>query len=208
MRVRDVHIDAQHLAEQFRQVLRPMVGIVARTAVTGADVQEAIGTKREIPAVVIGERLLDDRRPAGAAPSQIETRRRIRDDRASRSAETRHHSVARLIREVHEESPAVRIRGKGQTEQPAFAARRDLPRQIQKVIGQDHTVPHDPDVAVLLNDELDTAIDRILDERNRCGEPGGVHAGAQLRMHRRTSEKHSAQNQRERHRPSAPHAIS
>jgi hypothetical protein len=183
MRVRHVHVDAQHLAEQFRQILRAMVGIVARPAITHADVQKSVRTKREIPAVVIGERLLDDRRPAGSAPPQIETRSRIRDDGAGGSAETRHHGVARLIREVHEKPPAVGIRGKGETKQSAFAARRRLPRQIQEVIGQHDAVSHDPDVAVLLNDELDTAIDRILDERNRCGETGGVHAGAQLRLH-------------------------
>ena len=64
-------VDAQHLAEQLVRVLRAMVGIVAGSAVAEADVEKAVGPEREVAAVVVRERLLDE---ALRAPSAGRTR--------------------------------------------------------------------------------------------------------------------------------------
>ena len=78
MAVRHADVDPQHLAEQLRRILRAMIGIVAGAAVAEADVEEAVGTEREVAAVVIRERLRDERLARRAAPAQIEARRRHR----------------------------------------------------------------------------------------------------------------------------------
>ena len=85
MRVGHVDVDAQHLAEQLLRILRAVIGIVARSAVAHADVEIAVGAEREVAAVVIRERLRDERRAAGAAPAQVESRARDRR-RADRSS--------------------------------------------------------------------------------------------------------------------------
>ena len=108
--------------------------IVARAAVAEADVEIAVRTEREVAAVVIGERLRDERRPVGAAPAQIEPRRGIGDDRVRRAAEARDDGVAGAVGEVDEEAAARRrVRRKREPEQSLLAARDDRGRQVEKV---------------------------------------------------------------------------
>ncbi len=78
MGVRNVDVDSQHLAEQLLRILRAVRRIVARATVSEANVEVPIGAERKVPAVVIRERLKDEGRTAGAAPAEIEARRRIR----------------------------------------------------------------------------------------------------------------------------------
>ena len=65
-----VDVDAEDLAEQGLGILRAVAGIVARAAVAQADVEEAVGPERHVAAVVVGERLLDERTAVG--PHQVE----------------------------------------------------------------------------------------------------------------------------------------
>src|SRR6185436_6514415 len=95
--------------------------IVGRPAVPHAAIEIAVRPERQVPAVVIRERLRDARGTAGAAPSQVEPRRRVRDDGTGCAPESRDDRVAGTIGEVHEEPAAGRIRGKGETEQAALA---------------------------------------------------------------------------------------
>ena len=129
-----VHVDAQHLAEQLGGTLCAVRGIVARTAVAEADVQKTVGTEHEIAAVVVRERLRDERRARGAAPAQIEAGARIGDEWIGRSPEPRDHRVAGRIREVDEEAAARRIIGReDEAQQALFAARHNRRGEVQKI---------------------------------------------------------------------------
>ena len=121
-------------------------------------------------------------RTAGAAPSKVEARCRIRDDRARGSPESRDNRVARAIGKVHEEPVAADLRRKRQPEQPALSTRQDVGRQIEEVGRQHGAVLNDANVAVLLDNELDAAVGGILDERDRTRESRGVRARAKLRL--------------------------
>ena len=123
--VRHVDVDAQHLAEQRVRVLRVVQRIAAAAAVAQADVEIAVGTKRQVAAVVIRERLLDE--AAAVGPHQVEARAGI--DRALRVARVaRDHGVAVEIGEVDVEAPRGRVVGRErEPEQPALAARRRSP---------------------------------------------------------------------------------
>ena len=81
MRVGHVDVDAQHLAEQLLRILRAMFRIVAGAAVAEADVEIAVRSERQMPAVVIRERLRDRRSAARATKPQIESRRWVGDER-------------------------------------------------------------------------------------------------------------------------------
>ena len=93
MRIGHVDVDAQHLAEQLLRILRAMIGIVARAAVAEADVEVAVGSEREMPAVVIRERLRDDGGAVGRQ-SEIEARSGVGDERIGRSPEPGDDRVA------------------------------------------------------------------------------------------------------------------
>src|SRR5215510_9338037 len=72
-----VHVDSQHLAEQFPGILSAVCGIVPRATVTEPDVEISVRSEHEVAAVVVRKRLRDETRTAGA-PSKVETRRGIR----------------------------------------------------------------------------------------------------------------------------------
>src|SRR4051812_10672323 len=99
--------------------------------------------------VVIRERLADERRPRGAAPSQIESRSGISDNRIRRSPKTCDDGVALGIGEIDEKSPAGRgIRRKRQAQQAAFASRGDDGREFEKIGASYGSILDRPDVAV------------------------------------------------------------
>ena len=172
----------QHLPEQLLRVLRAMIRIVARAAVAEPDVEVSVRTEHEIAAVVVRERLRDERVARGAAPPQVEPRRRVGHDRIARAAKPRDDGVAGWVREVHEEPSACRIRREREAEQPLFAAEDQRRRQVDEIGRQDGGAAHDPDAAVLLHDELHGAIEGILDERERRREARRLHARPQLRV--------------------------
>src|SRR5262249_50326986 len=157
--------------EELGRILRAMIRVVARSTVAEADVEKAVGPEDEIAAVVIGERLPDERQPR--APAKIEARRGIGDERiARRSPEPRDDGVARAIREVDEHAPARRVRREREAEQSLLAARHDRAAQIEEVAVEHDAVADGADAPGLFDDELDGAIGGILDERQRVGGAG------------------------------------
>ena len=123
MTVGNADVDAQHLAEQLRRVLRAMAGIVARPAIAEPDVEIPVRTERQVAAVVIRERLIDERgtatRPSAdrtASPASATTGSR-------RPPESRDDGVAVRVREVDEEAAAAGVVGRErQPEQPLLPA--------------------------------------------------------------------------------------
>ena len=77
--VADVDVDPKHLAVQLREILRLVRRIVGLAAVAGPDVEIAVGAEDQVPAVV--ERLGMRDEPVAGRPLQIESRRRIGDER-------------------------------------------------------------------------------------------------------------------------------
>src|SRR5262245_46286787 len=206
MRVGHVDVDAQHLAEQFRGILRAMVRVVARSAVAKADVEKAVRAEHEVPAVVVRERLADERE--ARAPAQVEARRRIGRERVvRRSQKPRDDGVARSIGEVDEEPPRGGLRRKDETEQSTFAARDDVVAQIEEVPVEHDAVADGPDAAGLLDDELDRAIGGILDEGERVGEAGRMEAHAQrgLRDDPERDDRREAEQDQRGDRSTGPH---
>ncbi len=61
-------VDPQHLAEHFGQVQGPSLRITPGAAVTKADIEHPVRAECEVPAIVVGVRLLDDQHGAQALP--------------------------------------------------------------------------------------------------------------------------------------------
>jgi len=118
---RNVHVDAQHLAEQRLRVLREIERIIARAAVTHTDVEKSVGTEDDVAAIVIREWLGDESLAAG--PLQIEPGRRVGAERvAGLPRKTGDDGVPLQIDEVHVHTSARRVvRRKRQSEQALFA---------------------------------------------------------------------------------------
>ena len=157
-----------------------MLGIVAGAAVAEADVEIAVGTERQVAAVVVRERLRDER-VAAAPPAQIEPRA---GSATSGSADRRKRATTvspARVGEVDEEAAARRVVGReSQPEQPVLAARGDRRRADRESrAGSTRAVADDADAAALLDDELDGAIEGILDEGDRRGQPRRRAPGAQ-----------------------------
>ena len=109
-----------------------MTRIVAGTAIPEPDVEIAIGTERQVPAVVVRERLRDECRAAGAVHRR--SKREVASA-ISRIADRRNRATTvspARIGEVHEEPAAGRVGRKRQAQQPVLAARRDRAREIEK----------------------------------------------------------------------------
>ena len=84
--VASLRVDAQDLAEQLVRVLSVAVGVSGTAAVAEADVQVAVGPEDQVPAVVVGRRLLD----LEELPARIQV-----DGRCGRRARTRAPRCAR-----------------------------------------------------------------------------------------------------------------
>ena len=212
IRIRHVDIDAQHLAKPFRRRLRAILRIVSRAAVAEADVEKAVGAKRQVAAVVIGEGLRDERGSARAAPTQIETRARIGDQRVARSHEPRDDGVAGRVGEVHEEAAAGRVIGRErQAEQTPLAPERDRALEIEEGSRQDRPVLNDADASRLLDDELNRAIGRVLHEPDRRCEARRVKLGPELCVcvggGDEAREEHDDRNRGKSPRASSPAAV-
>jgi hypothetical protein len=206
MRIGDVDVDAQDLAEQLVEVLRPVVRIVTRSPVAEADVEIAVGAEHHVAAVVVGERLPHDGEPR--APAQIESRGGIGDEGIRRRAlEPRHDGVAGAIGEVDEEARVRRIRRKGETEQSLLAAGHDRAAQVEEIGDRHDTVADDADPPALLDDELHAAIGGVLNDRQRAGEPRGMNAQANrcLRQQAQRDDAGHTTNDERRDRSTGPH---
>jgi hypothetical protein len=171
-----------------------MIGIVAGPAVAEPDVEETVRSEREMAAVVVGERLPDDRQPG--APAQIETGRGIGDEPIVRAApEARDDRVARAIGEVDERARARGIGREDEPEQSLLPARDDRAAKIEKIGVTHHAVAQDADAAALLEHELHRAIDGVLDDRHRVRESGRVDAQAERRLSHDQPEGDAAQHE-------------
>ena len=179
----NIDVDAQHLAEQRRRVLRIVVRIVARSAVAHADIEIPVHRReQDVAAVVIAEWLLDGGRAGGLVPPQIEPRRRIRGQWVGRRPlEARDHRIARGVGEVDEETAGGRVRGvERETEQPLFAAAQDRAGEVQEILRLQHAVLDHAHAAALLHHVLNASIGGILDEGHWRGQAGDVNAAREL----------------------------
>src|SRR5262249_5998582 len=130
----DTDVDAQHLPEQLRRILRAVAGVAPCAAVTEADVQVTIRSEHEIAAIVIRKRLRDERRTAGAAPPQVESRHRVRHRGIVRSPESRDDGVTGTVGEVDEEPAARRgVRRKREPQETLLAAGDDRAGEVEKI---------------------------------------------------------------------------
>ncbi len=169
--------DAEELAQERRPALAVAERVAARAAVAGGDVQVAVGPEVDVAAVVVRERLVDlEEDPLAAGVGLVRCRRR--------DAERRHHGVPVEVGVVHEQPRVGReVRGEGQPEQAALAARQDPLADVEERWIDQQPVPDDPDPARLLDDEQATAAVAGIDRGQRAVEPAddGLEADAQLR---------------------------
>ena len=82
-------VDAQDLPEELPEVLGPLLGVAARAAVAERDVQHAVGSERDLAAVVVRIRILDEEQLA----PRMRCRRRRRPSCTRRRACRRSGSV-------------------------------------------------------------------------------------------------------------------
>ena len=184
-----------------------MVGIVAGAAIAEADVQVTVGTERQMSAVMIRERVID--KALRPAEQQVEARHRIGHEPIARSAKARDDVVAGWIRERHKKPAAIGVIGrKGQTEQAAFAAKRDAVRDVEKIGRKHGAVLHNADAPVLLHDKLDIAIRRVLHECHGNCKSSGMKPASQLCVRfDRDRDAHSAHRRGDERLESA-HVVS
>ena len=115
-----------------------------------------------------------------AAPPAPPQRRSNRDagvgdqriaDRRNRATTV---SPERLVK-LTKKRPLAAVGRERQAEQPPLAAcKHDSDASRGSRPGQHRAVAHDSDRPALLDDELDAAIEWILNERDRCGEAGRI----------------------------------
>ena len=167
---RDRHVESKHLAEQARGVLCAVVWIVAAAPVAHADVQKPVRSEREIAAVVIGERVEDER--LSVRPDEVEPRAGVGDERiAIRSKEPGDHDMAGRVRKADIEPPRGSVVGrKREAKQPLFRTMRDVRGEVEKRRGQQRAVLDDLDDAALLDDILQRGVRRVLHERDGVGK--------------------------------------
>ena len=177
VRFRGVHVEPEQLAEQRVRVLRVAVRVAARAAVAHADVQSAVWAEEDMPAVVIGVSRVTDLEDRLLAAG-------VRGVGGGIGAEPGDMDVALVIGVVHVE-PAVltELWMERDTEQAALAAAADARGDIKIRPGQELSVPHDADPAILLDDEQ-PRVARGRGEIQRVVEAGddGHQAQAALRL--------------------------
>ena len=164
-----VDVEAQQFPQPFERVLRAIVRIVGRAAVTGRNVKIAIGAELERAPVVIGERLRKEQQLHGRCGiGAIRVRRAhviARDDRCAIAA-------SRVIDE--EESVVAKVRMKRKSEQPLLAAKLDEGAEVKQRRGDKLAVLGDTNASGLLDDEQPSGpvarvrdVDRTLEARQR-----------------------------------------
>ena len=164
VRVGDIDVDAQYLPQQRGRILRAVRRVVAAAAITHPDVEEAVGAKQHLAAVVIGAQGLHDE-SLSRGPLQVESRIRIGLQRIrGRALKARDDGVAVGVSEIDVE-PSARgvVRWKRETQQATIVRRRSTPTgpvaphrcgQVEKVQGLEHSAVHDTDHAALLEHVL------------------------------------------------------
>ena len=161
-------VDPQQLAEQRRGVERQPIGVAAGAPVTQSVVEVAVRAERDVPAVVVPERLLDrDHRAPG-----LDVGDTVRIDEVLLD-----HAVAVVVGRADVEARAVGR--EGQAEEPALAVGRravgDVEHDVAALVT--HGVHHSPaltDVERIVTapgSEHDRAVE-VGDRRQRDGHVG------------------------------------
>ncbi len=143
--------------------MRVVLRITAAAAIARADVEKSVGTKAQLPAVVILEGLIDRQQLNFTARIRLIAARTVLRD----------HRIARGVGVVHVEPLRLGERGwERQTQQPTLTAGlSDTATQVQKWLRQDGTVAKNLDETALLNDkQASGAVARMLNVR-RSAEP-------------------------------------
>jgi hypothetical protein len=156
----NIHVDAEDLPKQLLRILSAVLGIIGAAAVAHSDIQVAVRSERETPAVVVGIGLLNVTQACG--PHEIKPRCGIRKVGIARPTKSRHDRVAGSIGEVHKEAAGTGVVGrKREPEQPPLTARADGLRQIEKRRFEQNAFDDRPYEPVLLDHELYRRIGRI-----------------------------------------------
>ena len=173
-------VDAEDLPQSTARVLRVVGRVVARAAVAGADVQEAVGAELQLPAVVVAVRGMVDleHRPPGRRIGEVRLRRRAvelldRDDAAVGVARPR-------SRVVDVEEPAGGVVGRERHRQePLLAYRDDAAGEVEERRAEDGAVADHVDRPVLVDHEQAVRVGR------RRGDVRGRVEVPDLRQRRR-----------------------
>ena len=166
---------------QLREALGLVGGVVGLATVARADVEVAIGAEHEVAAVV--QRLGVRNESLAGRPLEVETGRRVSDERIGRAIEPRDDGIAGRVDEGDEEPVRLGRPGrKRERQHPAFAAAANCATQVEKRGGQERAALNDPDRPPQLDDELDAGVRRILHERHRACQARDVDLAAKLRV--------------------------
>ena len=162
-----IDVDAQHLAEQSRGVLRVSGRVAGAAAVTDADVQESVRTEGQLAAVVVGRRLVQGQQHA--------FRSRIQGLPAVGARELRGHraNLAADGFRVVEKHPTVdrKFRVEGHAQQSGFPLVQYACGEVDEHVGRccDRVVLKHLDAACLLDDVPARSVVRRLQHRDgRC----------------------------------------
>ena len=179
MSVIDIHVEAKHLAEERRRILRKVQGIIGAASIAQPHIEQAIGTEGQVAAVVSAERLLNGSRSVG--PPQVEPRCGIELERGChRSREASDHRRPIAVREMHEHA-ATAIGGDRHPEQPALNLRVHLVAQIKEGFGLDHAAENHADESPTF-DHVRRIERRIGHDSNRFVEARSDTHRAELRL--------------------------
>ena len=209
--VRHVHVDPQELAEQGAGRLCKMHRVARASTVAHAHVQIAIRAEHQVPAVVIRERLRDER--ATVRPDQVLAGREVGAERiVLRAVDARDNGIARKVREVDEHaSRSLAVHGvphrragrlNGEPEESALAATRDLIGEVEKRVGPKHAVHEHADSSALLDDEDGGRVTWIGVHADWVLQAGDDHFGSDLPgIHGRSAhpEHRDGSDERSRH---------
>jgi hypothetical protein len=118
---RRVHVDAKHLAEQPAEILPGLLRVVAEAAVAHAEVQVAVGSEGDVPAVVVAREVLD---------LDDERARRVGDVGVAADGEPANLGLAGVVGVAQVEDAARLVVGReGQPEQALLAAAQRVGRR-------------------------------------------------------------------------------
>ena len=195
-----VHVDAQDLAEERVQPLRVVGGVSYFSSISDRDVEVAIGSELQLPAVVaeLGVRNREKHQCGSGV-------RDVGVDRAWRIAGHYDVSVQAGVVDVEEALGRVAL-VKSQSQETPFAGARDQRANVQKGRGPDPGRVTNHDAAVLGGDEqAPRPVRSVGDGCNRAearcrrleGEPGGGTSGKGRSVEEKGQSAHQA---REFHR--------
>ncbi len=158
-----VHVQAKQLPEPALEILGVAVGIALAAAVARAGVEVAVGAERQLPAVVVLVRLVDEEELADA-DRLLPGPRAVLDDAR----------VAVYVRVVHVEEAVGRVaRVEGERQEPLLAAALDEVADVEERGREDATVPDHANPSRLLDHVDPLRLSRSRRDVHRGGEGAG-----------------------------------